>query len=39
MSEIKLKPCPFCGSNMLGIDSKRTSTERRVDTEKTEMKQ
>jgi hypothetical protein len=34
MVEYKLKPCPFCGGDMLEIDSKRTSTERRVDTEK-----
>ena len=24
MSEIKLKPCPFCGSTKLKIESKRT---------------
>lgn len=34
MVEYKLEPCPFCGGDMLEIDSKRTSTERRVDTEK-----
>lgn len=34
MVENKLEPCPFCGSNMLKIDSKRTFIEGRVDTEK-----
>lgn len=24
MTEIKLKPCPFCGSDKLKVDSKRT---------------